>query len=47
MEDADTSARVRAAAGSLGDAEFLGLPDLDWSTGGAYRRTLADRRRQQ
>ncbi|MBB0968701.1 hypothetical protein G6016_06950 [Dietzia aerolata] len=52
MADPDTLARVQDAAGHLGDAEFLellrwhravaGLPDLDWSAGGAYRRGVAE-----
>ena len=52
MADPDTLAQVQDAAGDLGDAEFLellrwhravaGLPDLDWSAGGAYRRGVAE-----
>lgn len=52
MADPDTLAQVQDAAGNLGDAEFLellrwhravaGLPDLDWSAGGAYRHGVAE-----
>ena len=52
MADPDTVAQVREAAGGLGDAEFLellrwhraviGLPDLDWSSQGAYRTAISE-----
>ena len=52
MADPDTVAQVREAAGGLADAEFLellrwhraviGLPDLDWSSQGAYRTAISE-----
>lgn len=52
MADPDTIAQIQDAADGLGDAEFLellrwhravaGLPNLDWSAGGAYRRGVAE-----
>ena len=52
MADPDTIARVQDAAGHRGDAEFLellrwhraaaGLPDLEWSSRGAYRQGVAE-----
>lgn len=52
MAEPDLIAQVQDAAGSLGDGEFLellrwhravaGLPDLDWSAGGAYRQGVAE-----
>ena len=52
MAEPDTIARVQDAAGHRGDAEFLellrwhravaGLPDLEWSSRGAYRQGVAE-----
>lgn len=52
MADPDIVVQVREVAAAIGDADFLellrwhraviGLPDLDWSSQGAYRTAITE-----